>query len=52
MNDDFAASGVFAYERFKHLGLPYGPYAYNPNKLIEVIDLLESSDRLYHPPML
>ena len=35
--------------RFLQLVFSYGSWALNPEKLVEVVDILEPLDRFYHP---
>lgn len=37
------------YLRWKRMGMPYGPWGMNPNKLVEVVELLDPLDGFYHP---
>lgn len=50
LNDEFAASSFLFYQKWKRQGYPYaGGWAEIPAKLVEIIDLLEPLDQLYHP---
>lgn len=44
-----ALEAIRFYHRYKRMGMPYGSWALNPEKLVEVIDILEPLDRFYHP---
>ena len=44
-----ALSAIGFYQRWKKMGMPYGSWGINPEKLVEVVDLLEPLDRFYHP---
>ena len=50
--DNDAAEAIRFYQRFRRMGMPYGSWASNPEKLVEVVDLLEPLDRLYHPQLI
>ena len=50
LNED-AAVAIRFYQRWKRLGMPYGPWGMNPEKLVEVVEVLEPLDRFYHPQM-
>lgn len=47
--DQALVNAVLFYLRYKRMGLPYGPWGQNPNVLVEIVDVLEPLDRLYHP---
>ena len=49
LTDDEAASAIRFYQRWKRMGMPYGSWALNPERLVEVVDILEPLDRFYHP---
>lgn len=49
LQDEDAASAIRFYQRFKRMGMPYGSWALNPARLVEVVDILEPLDRFYHP---
>ena len=49
LEDIEALSAVQFYLRWKRMGMPYGPWGMNPNRLVEVIDLLDPLDVIYHP---
>ena len=49
ITDADALSAIRFYQRFKRMGMPYGSWALNPERLVEVVDILEPLDRLYHP---
>ena len=49
LNDIDAISAIQFYQRYKRMGMPYGPWGITPEKLVEVVDILESLDRFYHP---
>lgn len=49
LNDTDAISAIQFYQRYKRMGMPYGPWGINPEKLVEVVDLLEPLDKFYHP---
>ena len=39
--------------RFKRYGLPFsGGWAEQPERLIEIIDILDPVDSIYHPPII
>lgn len=50
--DQLALSAIRFYLRFKRMGMPYQNWAENPNALVQVVDLLEPLDSLYHPKMM
>ncbi len=50
--DRLAVSAILFYEKFKRMGMPYQNWAENPNRLVQVIDLLEPLESLYHPKMM
>ena len=52
IEDTDAIFAIQFYLRWKRMGMPYGPWGMNPNKLIEVVDLLDPLDRFYHPKMI
>lgn len=52
LEDIEALSAVQFYLRWKRMGMPYGPWGMNPNRLVEVIDLLDPLDGFYHPRMI
>ncbi len=52
LEDIEALSAVQFYLRWKRRGMPYGPWGMNPNRLVEVIDLLDPLDGFYHPRMI
>lgn len=52
LEDIEALSAVQFYLRWKRMGMPYGPWGMNPNKLVEVVDLLNPLDGFYHPRMI
>ena len=52
LEDIEALSAVQFYLRWKRMGMPYGPWGMNPNKLVEVVDLLDPLDGFYHPRMI
>lgn len=52
LEDIEALFAVQFYLRWKRMGMPYGPCGMNPNKLVEVIDLLDPLDGFYHPRMI
>ena len=47
-----AVSAITFYQRYKKMGMPYGSWALNPEKLVEVVDILEPLDRFYHPQVI
>jgi hypothetical protein len=47
--DEFATSAIRFYHRWKILGLPFENWADNPNRLVQVVELLHPLDQLYHP---
>ena len=47
-----ALSAILFYQRWKKMGMPYGSWGINPEKLVEVVDLLEPLDRFYHPQVI
>lgn len=47
--DEYLDSAVWFYLRYKSMGLPYPGWAACPNILVEIVDVLEPLDRLYHP---
>lgn len=49
ITDPDAISALVFYQRYKKMGMPYGSWALNPEKLVEVVDILEPLDRFYHP---
>ena len=49
ITDNEALSAIAFYQRWKKMGMPYGSWGINPEKLVEVVDLLEPLDRFYHP---
>lgn len=49
ISDEDALSAISFYQRYKRMGMPYGPWGMNPEKLVQVVDILEPLDRLYHP---
>ena len=49
LHDEEAANAIRFYQRWKRMGMPYGSWGINPEKLVEVVDLLEPLDRFYHP---
>ncbi len=49
ITDSEALSAISFYQRYKRMGMPYGSWALNPEKLVEVVDALEPLDRFYHP---
>lgn len=40
------------YERFNLMGLPFGAWGDNPNKLVELIEILKPLDQHYHPKII
>lgn len=50
--DEDAASAIRFYQRWKKMGMPYGSWGMNPEKLVEIVDVLEPLDRFYHPRMI
>ena len=34
------------------MGLPHGAWGENPNKLVELVELLAPIDEFYHPPVI
>ena len=52
LEDIEALSAVQFYLRWKRMGMHYGPWGMNPNRLVEVIDLLDPLDGFYHPRMI
>ncbi len=40
------------YQRFNLMGLPYGAWGDNPNKLVELIEMLKPLDQHYHPKII
>lgn len=52
LEDIEALSAVQFYLRWKRMGMPYGPWGMNPNKLVEVVELLDPLDGFYHPRMI
>ena len=44
-----AIAAIRFYQRYRRMGMPYGSWALNPEKLVEVVDILEPLDRFYHP---
>jgi hypothetical protein len=51
-HDSDAAQMVGFYQRFKRMGMPYGAWGDNPNRLVEIVDILEPLDRLYNPRLI
>lgn len=49
LEDLEAAEAIQFYLRFKRMGMPFGPWGQNPHKLVQVVDVLEPLDELYHP---
>ena len=49
ISDEDALSAIGFYQRYKRMGMPYGSWALNPERLVEVVDILEPLDRFYHP---
>jgi len=47
--DELAVSAVRFHRRFMSLGMPYRDWADCPNRLVQVIELLDPLDKLYHP---
>lgn len=47
-----AFSAIRFYIRWRTFGFPYGPWGLNPNVLVEVVEILDPLDRLYHPKMI
>lgn len=43
-----AIAAIRFYQRYRRMGMPYGSWALNPEKLVEVVDILEPLDRFYH----
>lgn len=52
MTDEEAISAVNFYQRFKRLGMPYGPWGINPNILVQIVEVIGPLDDLYHPPVI
>jgi hypothetical protein len=48
-HDRDAVSAILFYNRWKIMGFPHGPWGDNPNRLVEVVDLLDPLDKIYHP---
>lgn len=49
LNDDECYKAIHLFQRFQLMGLPYGAWGENPNKLLELIELLVPLDQHYHP---
>ena len=49
ITDPDSLSAIGFYQRYKRMGMPYGSWALNPERLVEVVDILEPLDRFYHP---
>lgn len=47
--DDLAVSAIQFFMRWQTMGFPYGPWGDNPNRLVQVVDILEPLDKIYHP---
>ncbi len=52
LKDEDALSAIRFYQNYKRMGMPFGAWAYNPNKLVEIVELLAPLDELYHPPII
>ena len=52
LEDIDGLTAVEFYLRWKRLGMPYGPWGVNPNRLVEIIDILEPVDSIYHPKLI
>ena len=52
ITDPDVLSAIGFYQRFKRMGMPYGSWALNPERLVEVVDILEPLDNFYHPPVM
>lgn len=46
--DKYLDSAVRFYLRYTKMGLPYQGWGTNPNVLVEIVEVLEPLDRLYH----
>jgi hypothetical protein len=51
LRDDLANEAVIYYQRWKRMGDPYGAWGKSPAKLVEIIDIIEPADALYHPKL-
>lgn len=47
--DHDLVSAVNFFLRYKTMGLPYQGWGNNPNVLVEIVEIIEPLDRLYHP---
>ena len=47
--DKDATSAILFYNRWKIMGFPFGAWGDCPGRLVEVVEILEPLDRLYHP---
>ena len=49
LNDDECYRAIHLFQRYQLMGLPYGFWGNNPNKLVELVELLMPLDQHYHP---
>ena len=49
ISDEDALTAIGFYQRYKRMGMPYGSWALNPERLVDVVDILEPLDSFYHP---
>lgn len=47
-SDKDLVSAVTFYLRYTRMGMPYAGWGDNPNLLVEIVEVLEPLDRLYH----
>lgn len=49
LRNEEALSALVFFRRRKEMGMPYGPWGMNPEKLVQVVDVLRPLDKFYFP---
>ncbi len=52
LKSEVANDAVRFYLRYRIMGYPYGSWGNNPNKLVEIVELLKPIDDAYHPRLI
>jgi hypothetical protein len=49
LHDDEAAEMIGFYRKFQIMGMPYGSWGNNPNRLVEIVTILDPIEKAYNP---
>lgn len=52
LHSEDALSALHFYRRWKEMGMPYGPWGENPEKLCQIVDILRPLDKFYFPEVI